>query len=61
MKFNQLKIGDHFKFSKKTEVGHGIFNLVGVKKNEFTYRMGGINRIIETQDVRVVKTDKPLN
>ena len=61
MKFNQLKIGDHFEFAKKTNVGHGIFNLVGIKKDVFTYRMGGINRLIGSQDVKVIKTDKHLN
>ena len=61
MTFKQLKVGDHFEFAKKTKVGNGIFNLVGIKKDEFCYRMGGLNRLVGDFNVKVIKTNKPLN
>jgi len=61
MTFKQLKVGEHFEFSKKTKVGNGIFNLVGVKKTDNEYRMGGLNRLIGNSNVEIIQTDKPLN
>jgi hypothetical protein len=54
MTFKDLKIGDYFKFLEKTKVGCGMYNLVGIKKSEETYRMGMTHRI-GNKDVRVKK------
>ncbi len=61
MGFSELKKGEHFMFVEKIDVGDGIFNLVGIKKNKFCYRMGGTNRIIGDLEIKVIKTNKKLN
>jgi hypothetical protein len=61
MTFGQLKIGDHFEFARKTSVGNGIFNLIGIKKGTWEYRMGGLNRQIGSVKTKVTKTKKELN
>jgi hypothetical protein len=59
--FKRLGVNRHFRFAEKTDVGNGIFNLVGVKKGSVGYRMGGINRIIGNVNVKVIETDDELN
>ena len=59
--FKRLGVNCHFRFAKKTAVGCGIFNLVGVKKSELEYRMGGLNRIIGNVNVKVIETADELN
>ena len=59
--FKNLPIKSHFHFVKKTTVGCGIFNLVGVKKSDLEYRMGGLNRIIGNVNVKVIETTDELN
>lgn len=55
MTFNELNIGDYFEFVHKSTVGGGMFNLVGLKKDEFSYRMAGLNRMVGNGAVRVIK------
>jgi hypothetical protein len=59
--FKSLPVKSHFRFVKKTTVGCGIFNLVGVKKSDLEYRMGGLNRIIGNVNVKVIETTDELN
>ncbi len=61
MTFKDLPIGSHFRFVEKTKVGNGIFDLVGIKKSESEYRMGGINRIIGSRNAKVIQTTETLN
>ena len=61
MTFKELEIGRVFEFTKKSNLGGGMWNGEAVKKSESTYVMittQWVNRFIGNVDVEVIPSDK---
>lgn len=61
-KFKGLKVGEHFKFiTMPNGMFYPTYLLVGEKRGNKEYRMGGLNRIVDHVNVIVTPTTEPLN
>ena len=56
MIFQDLNINDKFSFAVGNK--NPTLNLIGKKLSEFSYRMAGLTRIIDSPKIKIIKFDK---